>query len=195
MAKKSLNRKHAIVGIIGTTGYGKTTFAKALVRDCKRLVVFDPQDDFDLFPVENLPDFVHVLYNPDFRIASRLDDTDEYLFAFKALNYFRDIDIIVDEANIWSNAYKNPPEFDQLIFRGRRRGLNLIWTSQRPGMVSRNLSSQTQWLIGFQLLEPRDIYYLSSSWRKRATELENLPKFEYRFLRGKESDLKEIYPF
>lgn len=186
--------RHAIVGIIGVTGYGKTTFARKLLRKSDRLVVFDPQDDFDeLTPVSTLHELAHILQDEEFRLAVRLENTDEYVQAAQVVGYYRGIDLLIDEANIWTRPNFTPEPFKQLIFRGRRREIRVVWTSQRPGLVSRDLSSQSMYLVTFRLIEPRDLTYLPSRWRNRAEELERLPVGEYRIIRGDGDELAKIF--
>lgn len=181
---------HFIAGIIGTTGYGKTVLVREITRQFRRVIFLDVLDEYDnAVPVLSVPDFVE--YIPlddggDLRLAVRLEKTEDYQYIFRALKYFRDIVLVVEEANIFSSPYITDDGLRELIFRGRRRGINIIWTSQRPASVGRDLTSQSTVLVAFRLLEPRDLDYLPREWRspERARELTELPRFHFRVLRG-----------
>ena len=180
---------HFILGVIGTTGYGKTSFIKQITRHLRRVIFLDVLDEYGGIPVETVEDFVeYVGMDGELRLSVRLSDLEEYRFIFRALSYFRDITVVVEEANLFSSPAGTDKGFRELIFRGRRRGINIIWASQRPASVGRDLTSQTMILVAVRLLEPRDLEYLPREWRtpERAKELQELPKLKARILRGSE---------
>jgi len=179
--------EHFILGVIGTTGYGKTSLIKQITRRVSRVIFLDVLDEYGGIPVTSVEEFAEYAGETgELRLSVRLENTEEYAYIFRALQFFRDVAVVVEEANLFSTPYDTDKGLRELIFRGRRRGINIIWASQRPASVGRDLTSQTTILIAVRLLEPRDLDYLPREWRasEKARELQELPRLRARILRG-----------
>jgi hypothetical protein len=64
---------------------------------------------------------------------------------------------VVEEAPLVYRANYLSPAFGKIVRTGRHYGLDLLWTAQRAGEVSRALTSATDIFIFFSQTEPRDL--------------------------------------
>ena len=65
--------------------------------------------------------------------------------------------LAIEEAPLVCRANYLPPVFGKIVRTGRHRGIDLLWTAQRAGEVSRSLTSATDIFIFFSQTEPRDL--------------------------------------
>ena len=185
-------------GILGQTGYGKTYLMNSLLRVFSRVIVIDPQDEFKNYPaVYSVTDFRHAIDRESvFRLAVQLEHIEHYTHIFSDIyNHIHNIVLAADEISLFAPTYRSDHWLKQIAQRGRKRNISLIWTTQRPANVSRDITSQALAITAFRLLEPRDVVYLSSKWKSKEGEktLANLSKYKYLTVRGDKADLKKFY--
>src|SRR5205823_1534621 len=65
--------------------------------------------------------------------------------------------LVIEEAPLVCRSNYLSPIFGKIVRTGRHRGLDLLWTAQRAGEVSRALTSATDVFIFFSQTEPRDL--------------------------------------
>lgn len=189
---------HIEHGFIGQTGYGKTYFMRSLLRTQKRVIVIDPQAEFSSYPtVFSIKDFRDAINNETvFRLAVMLEDLEDYDVIFKIIyKHIQNVSVAVDEISLFAPTAKCNYWLKAIAQRGRIKKINLLWTTQRPANVSRDISSQAHVITAFRLLEPRDVSYLATKWRNKEGEriLSQLPKYRSILVRGENQDLIDFY--
>jgi hypothetical protein len=65
--------------------------------------------------------------------------------------------LVVEEAPLVCRSNYLSPMFGKIVRTGRHRGLDVLWTAQRAGEVSRALTSATDFWIFYSQTEPRDL--------------------------------------
>lgn len=73
-----------------------------------------------------------------------------------------DSTLVVDEADTFNRGIGSSFVIEELIKRGRHYLVNQIYATRRPFELPRLITSQADWLISFQLTEPRDLDYLKN---------------------------------
>ncbi len=172
------------VGLFGCSGSGKTTKAKKLLTNVRRLIIIDPQREFMDNPTTTAKkatsraEFIAILksnflksnfaiiYCPK-NLSSLKDDVDfiaKYIYGLQSAygkGHFAKITLFIDEAQeaVPSGTYqKNPDNGVLLLARmGRKRGINLVIVSQRLNTVDINLRANLSDIFIFQLRELSDI--------------------------------------
>lgn len=82
---------------------------------------------------------------------------------------------VVEEASWYASAQWIPAEFENLVARGRHRGIELILTAQRPAQVPMLYRENATRLICFRTHEPNSIDYLRS-WIRDQALIAELPR-------------------
>lgn len=79
--------------------------------------------------------------------------------------------ILIDEADLAAPPATSHEHIRTLARRSRHAGLSVIWTTQRPENVSREVSAQCNHRIALRLSEPRAIDYMARAmgWTKEDT--------------------------
>jgi len=161
--------QNQIVGVVGRKGSGKSTRCRTLVRYAPRVLAWDPMADF----IDVLPDsFVGVdddLYDYFNEVSAEHlrtfacsvvpdDDLENQFELICELAYdYGSMLLVVEEAPLVCRSNYLPPMFGKIVRTGRHRGLDLLWTAQRAGEVSRALTSATDFWIFHSQTEPRDL--------------------------------------
>lgn len=159
-----------IICVVGRRGTGKTTKARELVADARRLLVHDPFAEHDA---------LHLDYGPfcDYLDASPLDQYRVALIEGGAEEEFcatawaigetyeqrgdRDgFTVLLEEADLVAQPGRETPVFRRLCAQGRHYAIRLFACSRRPAEVSRLLTSQAAEFYVFQMQEPKDMTYL-----------------------------------
>lgn len=187
--------RHAVIGIVGQTEYGKTYLTRKIVRRVDRLIIIDPKAEFNkgVFVKDDMPDVVDAMSNKKFRIAAQFDSIDEYELLFIALKEFSNYTLVIDETSLFCSAYICNEDIRQIVqIIGSKQSINIVWNAQRPANISRDISSQSHVVISFRVLESADSKYFAAHWRsgKGENELANLQVGEFRIVRGDKETLK-----
>ncbi len=192
MAKNQKNNQTAKgtdghrIGIFGASGSGKTTKARQLIKNCGRLIVFDPKQEWlregrgwlkSPVIVSNLFEFKRAMQKkfsqPSFAIVyvPPLADASQHLsqlcneifkmqVGYKALHNAK-ITLLVDEAQegIPAGTSRLNPYHGALTIAkmGRDRGINLIVASQRIKTVDIGIRANLSAYFIFRLAELTDI--------------------------------------
>lgn len=200
------------IGIVGGSGSGKSTRAKAMTKAARRCVAFDPLDEyaqegfkrFDSLPAlgkhiaANLRDF-RACYVP--RAGAEVAALSKLSFMLKDLQagykaglHRAQLHFLIEEMNISfpsSMAMKEHPGFGDLCSRGRHWGINLIGVSQRPNEINTRFRGNLEHLYVFRLIDHVDIQSLVAALGKEyATKIKTLKPHEY-YYRGLDGVVKK----
>ena len=143
------------VSIVGTTGSGKTYFAKnALLPLYSRIIVVDTEDyDFADFPAVSSKKALR-LAKSDYRFHVRVrfppkaDDTLDDL-CNGLLEVGHDLAVYFDEVTDFSTPAVIPDSLRGLIRKARKRGITVIVATQRPQFLNKAFLANSQHRIYF----------------------------------------------
>ena len=164
-----MKRENEIIVILGKKGSGKTSLAMNLIRDKRRLVIFDFNREYEGFYVvqtpEQLIEVFRLNFDADFKVCYRPDPLrdidDHFLYLSGAVFSMHNVTFLCEEVDLVSSAGDMPDGLKKIINYGRHRGINLIALSRRAHKVPRDLTANADRIISFAQFEPRDIRYLA----------------------------------
>jgi DNA helicase HerA-like ATPase len=196
-----MNKDAEIAFICGRRGSGKSTKVKDLLRQAKRVVVIDPQNEyhaegFARFSTwEEIRTSIRRRRGKVFRLALVTADPDQvekllrYVLRPLQTGYERHgqkVCLLIEEANLFYHPRQadQRPEITAAILQGRHWGCEIIAVTQRPTLVHPNLRGGARTWSVFALdydNDRREI--LSRAGRQYAEELRTLPPHTYLELR------------
>lgn len=173
-----------IICIFGRRGFGKSYFARAVVSQYNRYIIYDINGEHR--------DLGIVIRSPRALAEYLLDKSEADTFKIIYIPMYKDFDYItyllwglenfcfmIDEVDRFTGSRKIPEHLDLMINLGRHYKLGLITCSRRPARVPRDLTSQADYIVSFQSQEPNDIKYLNDFIGPRAELLPGLDKREH----------------
>lgn len=151
--------------IVGRKGQGKTTFTKFLVKQLRsHVIAIDPTWQLRMGYIVHFPEritqafqkFSLVVYQP------KSMDKETYHQAFKECLKFSNYTLIVDEVDEFapSTGIIIKP-FKEIVNRGRAQGIGLICNTRRPASMHKNIRSNADYVVCFQMHEEDDVKYMS----------------------------------
>jgi len=159
--------QNQIVGIVGRKGSGKSTRAATLLKYAPRILAWDPMEDhLDLLPDSydtvcvELDEYFEeaqtkqtfaCTYVPGDNLEEDFEEICELVYRCGRMLF------VIEEAPLVCRANFMPPTFGRIVRTGRHHGIDLLWTAQRTGEVSRTLTSATDFWIFYCQTEPRDL--------------------------------------
>lgn len=154
--------------VIGKRGSGKSVLTQHLIRDAKRLVVYDIMTEyvqgvtFDDTDISELVEFWRQVYRQSFRIIYRpLEAKAEIDWLARAVFALGDLTFVIEEIDSICTSFDMPVGMQAIIQRGRHRNIELIGVTPAPFGIHRDLTRQAKSIYIFKTNEPRDIQYLS----------------------------------
>lgn len=177
---KPLDR--SITLVFGQTGTGKSQYTKRLIKKSKRVIVIDPQVEYDALPMcDDLTALAaHINGNPRlFRV--RYSDLRDFDAVCDIASQVPETLLIVEESQrIIPPNSKLPPAFENLVYRGRHSGTSIHLIAQRPTTVNIAVRSQYHEIISFRQTEKRDIGWITDvTGFEVEDDLKNLAVLEY----------------
>lgn len=159
-----------IAAILGATGSGKTTYIKrVLLRPRpRRLLVWDfsPEDEYLEFGhALPLPEVIGELgasrgrafglvFKPSYDDRRRAAEFDIFC---RAAYSFGDMAVLVEELRFVTQPSWSPRAWRLLVLTGRKRGIRLIGTSQRPAHIDKDFLGNATLLHTGRLNYPDDV--------------------------------------
>lgn len=179
--------------VMGRRGCGKSFLAKRLQTIWPRRVIVDSLNEYSGKNVAfNFQEFSEKLI----KLKSENSKKFELIFQFNPENensesefnellrlcyYFSNIQIVIEEVQLYSSPHYLPKWLKNCLLIGRHRNLSVLCTSQRPGEVNKTILSQCSHIFCGNIIEGNDLKYISSFLNLEAKKLVNLPdrKFIY----------------
>ncbi len=153
--------------VIGKRGSGKSVLVKHMIRDERRLVIYDIMSEyteavtFDYTERDRLAYFWRGLYRQGFRIAYRpLRPKDEIDWLAHAVFTLGDLTFVVEEIDAVCTPFDMSEWMQAIIQRGRHMNIEMIGVTPAPFGIHRDLTRQAKDIFIFRTSEPRDIQYL-----------------------------------
>lgn len=170
--------------LVGMTGSGKTTLAKALVQWYPFVVVYDVKGmmkasewpGFELvkeFDKLIRTDSRKVIYQPIYAELPQKDWSICEKF-FEWIYMRKNTCLMVDEVYGCTAKQEMPDYYKAILTRGRERGITLLSCTQRPAMIPSFILSESENYYVFRLQLPQD--------RKRIEEIKGFPVAEQKAL-------------
>ena len=184
-------KESQIILILGRRGEGKTFFLVELLKSSNRLIYIDPigeqinsQLGVIISGIKKLISYLEK--NDKFRVIYQIGSKkDEFSYIARICVAKKNLDLAVDEIDMFVPTYCNCEHILNLIKRGRHYGVSIYGTSRRPPEVSRLLSSQAHRMVCFGMNEPSDINYLRQFiGADNAEKVKRLRRYEYIDWRG-----------
>ena len=176
------------IAILGTRGCGKTTLSRKIQSAWPRQVIIDPVAEYsDGIVVSNFSAFSEQLKKFEaenqkkFRLIVRPDPEIEDHAAFlnavlRVCFHFRNIQVVIEEVQYFTTPHELPTQLRNCLFMGRHQGLSLVFVTQRPGALNKNILSQCKHVFAGMIHEKNDLVYLESIFHEQARNLPNIPK-------------------
>lgn len=160
--------------VIGKRGSGKSVLTKYLIRNDRRLVVYDIMSEyvegvvFDVHTTAeynkarlDVREFWRHVYRRSFRIIYRpLSVKFEILWLATAVFALGDLTFVIEEIDAVCTPFDIPEPMQAIIQRGRHKNIELIGVTPAPFGIHRDLTRQAKDIFIFRTSEPRDIQYL-----------------------------------
>lgn len=163
-------KKNNISLIVGRKGCGKSTLANALAAGKKRLIILDPQSEYDVgLRVVNFDQFTEAIqkyrFAEDVKIRYFPQDKKDSKFMFSlvcdVVYDFADVTFLIEELGYFMSATSFPASFARLVMGSRHQRISIIGVTQRATKIPRDLRSQADVIYSFQQVEPGDVKYIS----------------------------------
>jgi DNA helicase HerA-like ATPase len=176
------------IAILGTRGSGKTTLSRMIQRGWQKQVILDPVNEYsDGEIVRDFAGFISKIrfYEKNktkkFRLIVRFSpETEDYETQLnsilRVLYHFKNVQIIIEEIQLFTSAHLMPSYLKSALFTGRHQGLSLVFVTQRPGQLNKNILSQCSHIFAGLIHEKNDFEYLKPTFGKYAEQLPNIPK-------------------
>lgn len=185
------------VGILGLTGYGKTTRLREHIRDELRVVAWDPvvskekpRGQLDMphrFKTGlEAAKWIRKHRNPRALRCAVVGSRDPNDFAFLSqaiLDSGGELVLAIDEIRYLhtGNVVQIPdPWLAFWMVEGRHYGVRVKWTGQHAGQASRTVRSQSETLEVFRTIENTDLNSMRGRFRKADfNAITTLARFEF----------------
>jgi len=157
-----------IVTVMGMKGSGKTTLVRELVAERRKVLIIDTACDYS--PKRDGVTVFHE-WEAGLRALAETPKLSRYRYALRGLpdeclDYLRvafelpGVLVVLEEAPYYCSPAKLPAEVARLVLQGRHRSIDQVYVTQRPSLVHRNVTAQSDILVSFAQHEPRDLKYL-----------------------------------
>jgi GTPase SAR1 family protein len=184
--------------VIGKRGSGKSCLVKYLIREARRLVIYDVMAEYKqgvCFSVENTDQFLsfwYKTYKRDFRLIWRpLKVKDEVEAIARGVYVLGNITFVVEEIDAVCTAWIMPEWLSYCVQRGRHKNIELIGVTPAPFGINRDLTRQAKRIIVFNTTEPKDLDYLAALMGSAVKEI--VPALgQYEFMDWRD-DNEKIY--
>lgn len=167
--------------ITGKPKYGKTFLGKKIIRKYPRVIIIDPNEEYNGYVVHSFSEFVDYMKSgPErFCVVCRFEEdfAEEYLF--RAVWEIGNCLLVLEEFGSYSFSEGSP--LFRLARRGRHRAISLLCISVRIPDIDPVLRSVTTSNIAFFQDEPIDLIRLENHGFN-ADKIRQLPKYQYEII-------------
>jgi len=177
-----------IVGGFGASGSGKSHLVKRLIKSDRRLIVWDPMDEYaagarcdridgdlrELIDVVRARNRWRIAFVPDFAALGV-----QFSLWCRIVRAVGNLRAVVEELNEVTRPAHAPADWRWLCSRGRHRGVRIIGVSQRPASVDKDFIGNATELFAFRLPYDPDWKALAVKFGRDAPKLASLPPRKY----------------
>ncbi|MBR9791227.1 MAG: ATP-binding protein [Gammaproteobacteria bacterium] len=155
-ADTSLKAEHEY--ICGNSGTGKSSYIKEIMKGYKRIIAFDPDDEYGTMPgftrIETARELVAKLKaagSGNFKIAFVGEGKAAFEFWCECVFKVGLCLAIAEEIADVTSPAKAPPAWGKLIRRGRKFGVKICAVTQRPAEADKTILSNAAFIRTFAL--------------------------------------------
>lgn len=177
--------------VLGMRGFGKSTVARRLVADRRRLLVYDSRREHQAIALpldySDFENYVDAAAADDFARPFRVALIEEsYEEDFCALAWVvgvrlrgAGVTVLIDEADLVAQPGRETRIFKRLAAQGRHEAIELIACARRPVELSRFVTAFADEFYLCRTQEPDDLRFLRSIvGADAAAAVAELPKFQ-----------------
>jgi len=160
------------ITICGGQGTGKTTLEGELLRQYPRVVIFDPNDEFQDYPSRYVPESDSPLELE--RVASKVWASGNAI-------------LVVSEAELYLPVTKPlTRSVFKILSRGRHRNCGIMADTRRIALLNKSVFSLSKHVFIFRHFAPNDIRYLQEFIPENCKELASMKDhFYWHYSEGK----------
>jgi len=164
VARVDVSRAANIVVVAGSSGSGKSEWVKRQIRRKRRVIVWDPDGEYDGQRFASVRELLQVARaNPAgpgryCLTSARLADFD--LWAKIAFAWANCVAVAEETADVTSPG-KAPEGWGQLVRRGRKRGITVIGVTQRPAESDKTIMGNATLIHCGRLARDKDRRYMA----------------------------------
>lgn len=183
----SLPNQHIV--LIGASGSGKSSYLRKqkTFREAKRLLAWDPDADHKLTHYRKVSDLYRHCQKAGFgpiraglEMRPSMSDFGKLCgMAFAMTHAKAPLVLLVEELAGVTTPAKAAPEWHECATRGRKYGLIIVATSQRPQEIDKTILGQADTIWCGRLKTEKDARYMSGIMGVTAIDLMNLQPLEY----------------
>ncbi len=179
-----------LVVISGASRSGKTAYVRKVTKGEKRIIAYDPEDQW-----AQLPGWTRITRREDlYRVAHRRGPVRAGFVAagdlkrafdfwagciFNAGRYYEPITAIAEEIADVTTPSKAPGYWGMLVRRGLKRGITIYAISQRWSEADKTAFGNASEFVMFRQSSGDDVRYLARKTRVPESEIEGLMPLEY----------------
>lgn len=188
----SLPNRHIV--LIGASGSGKSSYLRKLqeIRNAPRLLAWDPDADHKLVHYRNVPELHKACAKAGFgKIRAGLEMRPSMAdfgqlcgIAFAMSHAKAPLVLLVEELAGVTTPAKAAPEWHECATRGRKYGLIIAATSQRPQEIDKTILGQADTIWCGRLKTEKDARYMAGIMGVDPQSLIDLKPLEYFIKRG-----------
>ena len=182
--------------VIGQTGMGKTQWTKGFLRTQKRVIVLDPQGEYNFLEFDNAHSLIDYVYKKKiFRVEC--SDLREFpTLCFGSTLIPKTLLVIEESQRVLAPKQKLPLEFEDIVYRGRHSETSLLLVAQRATTIDIAVRSQFSQLIVFRQTEKHDLNWISDVTGEDFNEVvHGLKQLEYLHITNIGYEQKKIVKF
>ncbi len=188
--------------VMGQRRCGKSHLTQNIQKLWPRKIVIDTLGEYsDGEIVYSFHDFadtmtrLHSMKQNNFTVNYQFDpesdsSLEEFDHILRLAYYFGNVQVTIDEIQLFSTPHSMPKWLTNCLLRGRHRNVSLIMTTQRPALLNKTIVSQCAHIFVGRTVEPNDLKYVSGFLGNQAERLIDIP--ERRFLYFHNGQVKEI---
>lgn len=159
------NKNRKITIIYGRTGTGKSTLAKKIILQYKRVIIIDPMHEYSngiiFYDFESLLDYTINNELDNFTFICRFSSDIEHEYLFRYVQILGDLLLVVEEAEIYISPTSQSNSFLDLCRYGRHQNISILGIARRVSELSINFRAFVDTIISFKQTEPRDLKLMS----------------------------------
>lgn len=173
--------------VLGKRGYGKTTFANAIIEQVKGkkpIIIFDVLGEYEGdYIFTNHDDFVNFGIDNGIKnkiYVTRFDSDDDNIDLFNTLANLNGLYIVIEESDMFCKPSFIEPDFASIIKYGRHNNLNYLAISRRAAEIHKHVIAQSHYAVSFRQSLPLDVDTLVKFGFSE--EIKTLQVFEYEMI-------------
>lgn len=186
MSKIDVSQKADIRAVMGAPGTGKSHYVKAEMKAARRLLVWDLEDeytDIEAVTVAKLPARLHQAGQGGFAVRV-IPSTDagqrqtQFDLVCRTAMAIGKLLFIAEELRFVTQPSKAPAGWAGITLRGRKRGVRVIGTSQRPASIDKDFLGSATLIRCGALNYPEDRRAVAAVMGIDAGQIEKLEGYQ-----------------